>query len=115
MADDETLDFMPTLKNLAYYRGDGATFGVRFAGDVTARTFAAQVKEHVTDAEPIVALGIDAEYDSDTEKTTVFVSITGTQSAALPDLAMWDFQYIDDGEPITLLAGWVRTSGEVTT
>lgn len=120
MADD-TISFVPMTKHIAAYRGDPVRFRMRFSGDVTARSFAAQIKPSSgSTAEPLAEFTLTAEYDEDDGKTYVRVFLSGDDTAALPDVAAWDVQYTPsseedpDAEPKTLARGTVTATGQVT-
>jgi hypothetical protein len=116
------IEFVPQVRDLALYAGDGAALRITIAqpdGSPVALTGAltAQIRHHRSDSDPLAEFAVDL---SDAADGIAVLSLTGVQTAALmngedPMQGAWDAQWVPDGgEPVTLLQGAIRCSLDVT-
>ena len=102
---------VPTY-DLLMYEGDSFTVELDFPFDVTNYTFTSQIRLNYSD--PVVAATFNCEI-TDTQKVTI--SLTTTQTTALPERAFWDIQGTTTDNPgyqQTFMRGTVFTTRQVT-
>jgi len=102
---------VPTY-DLVMYEGDSFTVELDFPFDVTNYTFKSEIRLNYSD--PVVAAIFDVEI-TDTQKVTL--SLTSTQTTALPERAFWDIQGTTTDNPgyqQTFMRGTVFTTRQVT-
>ena len=102
---------VPTY-DLLMYEGDSFTVELDFPFDVTNYTFTSQIRLNYSD--PVVAATFNCEI-TDTQKVTI--SLTSTQTTALPERAFWDIQGTTSDNPgyqQTFIRGTVFTTRQVT-
>jgi hypothetical protein len=87
------------------------TFAVGGEGlDWSDFTFRAQVRPS-PDAPRFWSFDVD---DSASDDGVVVISLTPEQTRAMPEDCSWDFERLDGDDPVTLLAGSVRVTRDVT-
>ena len=94
------------------YEGDSFTVELDFPFDVTNYTFTSQIRLNYSD--PVVAATFNCEI-TDTQKVTI--SLTPTQTIALPERAFWDIQGTTTDNPgyqQTYIRGAVFCTRQVT-
>ena len=107
----------PAHLDLVAYRGDSGRFRVNVTDvddaplDVTAATWDCDVRVTVDD--PTVIATLDVEPVAGTP-SAVDVVLTAEASAVLPKTAVWDLQMTLGGDVVTLLAGKVTTTLDVS-
>lgn len=107
----------PTPCDLIVYRGDTGRFRVTVTTpdltpvDVSGATWDCDIRT-TADADPPIAQLAVAPVAGDT--STVEVTLTESESSKLDANAVWDLEMTLDGEVITLLAGAVRVTKDVS-
>lgn len=102
---------VPTY-DLVMYEGDSFTVELDFPFDVTGYTFTSQIRLNYSD--PVIAATFNVDI-TDTQKVTL--SLTPTQTTALPERAFWDIQGTTSDNPDyqqTFMRGTVFTTRQVT-
>ena len=102
---------VPTY-DLVMYEGDSFTVELDFPFDVTGYTFTSQIRLNYSD--PVIAATFNVDI-TDTSKVTL--SLTPTQTTALPERAFWDIQGTTSDNPDyqqTFMRGTVFTTRQVT-
>lgn len=115
--EDLPTDVYPTL-GPAIYRNDGYT--IHFVlledgdpyepeGTLTAQIRASRLRASAEAGDPL------AEFEVTVDVNEVTIALDETQTAALPDVGLWDLQEsFDDGPPRTWFTGKVKAWGDVT-
>ena len=104
---------VPTF-DLTAYQGDSFEVTLQFAFDVTAYTWRSEIHMQFGDGIPLTAFDI-AFVDGDTTK--LLLTLTGSQTEALPDLCFWDIQAKatdDSGYEQTYMRGAMFVTREAT-
>ena len=102
---------VPTY-DLLMYEGDSFTVELDFPFDVTNYTFTSQIRLNYSD--PVIAATFNCEI-TDTRKVTI--SLTPTQTTALPERSFWDIQGTTTDNPDyqqTFMRGAVFCTRQVT-
>ncbi len=109
----------------AIYRGDGYSLwfvlsDTQYAtpvpyvpeGDFQAQVRLSRLRKDEVPGEPLATFEVTVGGDDGNEE---IASLTGDQTAALPDSAFWDIQEVfDDSEPTTWFTGKVKAWGDIT-
>ena len=107
----------PIKMDLTVYRGDSGRFRVNVVDDtatpvdVTTATWDCDIR--ATADNPTVIVSLDVEPVAGTP-SAVDVILAPADSALLPAAAVWDLQMTLAGEVVTLLAGKVTTTLDVS-
>jgi hypothetical protein len=111
-----TLIQLPTMVNLVLYEGDDFTFLVSVTdsagqpADLTGVTARAQIRETIADD---VILG---ELTATVEEVegNIWLHLDDAVSAVLPPKSVWDVEMDRGGEIVTLAAGTITVTPDVT-
>lgn len=111
-----TITRLPTQVNLALYKGDDFTFMVSVrdsAGqpvDLTGATARAQIRASIG-ATSILGTFVPTV---DATAGNIWLHLEDTVSANLPAAGVWDVEIDRDGDIVTLAAGTVSMTSDVT-
>ena len=109
---------MPATYNLNMYQGDTYTLTLTIGGDYSSHTHALVMATNFSAGSTLTlntASGITDSYDATTELTTVVITATATQTAALSDSGDWIYDYsVTSGAVVTtLMTGLVVLTPQV--
>jgi hypothetical protein len=107
---------LPVSVALSLYKGDDFTFTLTVTdsnfkpSDLTGATAEAQVRVKFGDPDPPLA-----SFEATITGNVIALHLSGIDSAALPNTAVWDCQLTTaDGTVTTLAGGSITMTGEVT-
>ena len=107
------VDARPATVNLSLYAGDDFALTITVtkadgsAADLTGQTARADIRASA-------GTSVLASFVASIAANVVALTLPGSVTATLPDAAVWDCQIAGTAGTVTLLAGQVRTSGQVT-